>query len=165
MPPPILCLSCSWAICLLLSNACIQRSFRLEAFLKAWSFHTNSKSVLSLMLNGWQESVFCKTGFINSQLVRLQVWMKLEASENSEDISSGTRLSINNDKWWGEHNPHLPIVSDIVQCPCTQSRKTGKVTQTFRFRTYKKALIFMRFEQNEFKILILSFKNHLHIFW
>ena len=29
----------------------------------------------------------------------------------------------------------------------------------------KKALIFMRFEHNEFKILILSFKSHLQIFW
>ena len=29
----------------------------------------------------------------------------------------------------------------------------------------KKALIFMRFEQNDFKILVLSFKNNRHIFW
>ena len=32
-------------------------------------------------------SVFYKTGFINSQLVRLNAWMLLEASENPEDIS------------------------------------------------------------------------------
>ena len=31
---------------------------------------------------------YTKLGFINSQLVRLQVWTKLEASENSEDIST-----------------------------------------------------------------------------
>ena len=48
--------------------------------------------------------------------------------------------------------------------PRSQLRKTGKVTQTSMFRTNKKALIFMRFEQNEFKNFILSFYNHLHIF-
>ena len=48
--------------------------------------------------------------------------------------------------------------------PRFQLRETGRVTQTSMFRTNKKALIFMSFEQNEFKILILSFKNHLHIF-
>ena len=59
--------------------------------------------------------------------------------------------------WWiaGRHTD---------QSPRSQLRKTGKVTQTSMFRTNKKALIFMRFEQNDFKILILSFKNHLHIF-
>ena len=31
--------------------------------------------------------------------------------------------------------------------------------------TKKLLHIFMRFEQNDFKILILAFKNHLHIFW
>ena len=38
-------------------------------------------------------------------------------------------------------------------------------TQSSMFRTNKKALIFMRFEQKDLKILILTFKNHLHIFW
>ena len=42
--------------------------------------------------------------------------------------------------------------------PRSQLRKTGKVTQTSMFRTNKKALIFMRFEQNEFKILIYHLK-------
>ena len=48
--------------------------------------------------------------------------------------------------------------------PCSQFHKTGKVMQTSMFRTNKKALICMRFEQNEFKNFILSFKNHLHMF-
>ena len=57
------------------------------ALLTAWSFPTNLKSVFSLELNVWKESVFYKTGFINSQLVRLNAWTLLETSENSEDIS------------------------------------------------------------------------------
>ena len=67
---------------------CIPRHICLEAFLKARSFPTNSKSVLSLVLKVWLESVLFKNQFINFQLVRLQVWTKLEALENSEDISS-----------------------------------------------------------------------------
>ena len=44
----------------------------------------------------------------------------------------------------GNHRP--------LQSPRSQLRKTGKVTQTSMFRTNKIALIFMRFEQNEFKL-------------
>ena len=68
--------------------ACISGPIRLEALLKALNFPADSKSVISLELKVSEESVIHKTGFINSQLVKLQVWMKLEASENSANISS-----------------------------------------------------------------------------
>ena len=55
---------------------------RLQAFLKAESFTANSTSVF-LGLKDGEESVFYKTGFLNSQLVSLHVLVKLEALENS----------------------------------------------------------------------------------
>ena len=54
----------------------------------------------------------------------------------------------------------LTALSDsALSSPRSRMRQTGKVTQTCMFRTNKKALVFLRFEQNDFKILILSFKN------
>ena len=44
-----------------------------------------------------------------------------------------------------------------IQSPRSQLHQTGKVMQTSMFRTNKKALIFMRFEQNEFKQFFVIF--------
>ena len=46
------------------------------------SLHTVFHSVI------YNSMVYSKTGFANSQLVRLQVWTELETSENCDDISS-----------------------------------------------------------------------------
>ena len=61
--------------------SCIPRHFSLEAFLKAWGFSADSKPVFPIVLQVSYESVQYYT-----QLVKLQVWKKLEASKNSEDF-------------------------------------------------------------------------------
>ena len=56
--------------------------------LEASLYSVQSKVCVILSTQGLLGNYLCKTGFTNSQLARLQVWTKLEASENSEDISS-----------------------------------------------------------------------------
>ena len=73
------------------SVASIPRLMRLECSLKAWSFQSSSKPVLSLCTRGLTGSVFYITSFTNSQLIRPQVWTKLD---NSEDISSALACSV-----------------------------------------------------------------------
>ena len=57
-------------------------------------------------------------------------------------------------------SPALPTGVHVLQSPRSQLRKTGKVTQTSMFASpyrLQKALIFMRFEQNEFKLFFKIF--------
>ena len=68
------------------------------------------------------------------------------------------------EKFYALHGPHMRSYRCTPQSPRSRLRKTSKVTQTSMFRTNKKDLIFTRFEQNDFKILILSVKNYLHLF-
>ena len=61
-----------------------------------------------------------------------------------------------------EYIGSVPLTTKVYYTEPTfstsQLRKTGKVTQTSMFRTNKKGLIFMRFEQNDSTILILCLK-------
>ena len=70
-------------------------------------------------------------------------------------------------KAWSFRTSSMSVLSLVHRSPCSQSCKTGKVTQTCRFRTNKNALTVYRYEiltewLHNFNV---SSKNHLHIFW
>ena len=80
---------------------------------------------------------------------------------------------------WNFKNIPVPVLENCKKCILfhpnvlysTYRAHVFSCVKPVRWRKHrclgsnKKALIFMRFEHNEFKILILSFKSHLHIFW
>ena len=57
-------------------------------FEQTWSFSANSKSGLSWVLNVW-ETVFFKSGFVNSQFVRLQVLTQRNTLRISAQVFNG----------------------------------------------------------------------------